>query len=619
MKKVTVLASLLLSHAVSAQVFEYTNTETGDELIPLGYPVPLPIDSLLPIDGFRTYQSLDLRHQQLSEQSELVTRIQVGQTIDGLPIWAYQLGDEDQTQSGGGTEGTALINGGIHAREWQSPEAVTGFIETLFDNRQDEHLSQYILENLQVTIIPVLNIDGFLQTQRFPAQVTDYDQSPRDGRMRRKNMNGVDRDLETTADNLNGIDLNRNNNPFWASTPGRSSDDPTSIVHHGDGPASEPETQALIQAALEAGEDRLRFYTDVHSFTQIYFTPMTGNARRDLITADLATIMRAANEFRYRYGPSAAGGGIGTTDEYFANTYQIPSYTLEIEPLNSGADYGGFGVSHDGFILPASEVARMRGETARATLSGLYTMSDVPFLQGVDIVDEQGNTVIAQQWQAEGQTRLLETSIAGELVAGQPYVLRARFNKPMRWLEEDQVTNFANLSEARGIAIRLVGEESAGTQTWEVDADAGEWQVQSGYARYRTDTYEAPFTLPESFDWQQLSRLAVEVTTTDFAGQALDANPATVVDWSGGSWRDYEDTQGNADSDEGGTDQSMRLIDDGSPLFAPAAPPPAPAPAPVAPAPTDSGGSGGGGALSPWLLLMLGLVLTFVGYKKSEH
>ena len=70
----------------------------------------------------------------------------------------------------------------------------------------------------------------------------------RDGRMRRKNMLGADEDMYTQDDHLQGVDLNRNNDPFWASNPNRSSDDSRSIVHHGSSPASEPEIQALDAA-----------------------------------------------------------------------------------------------------------------------------------------------------------------------------------------------------------------------------------------------------------------------------------------------------------------------------------------------------------------------------------
>ena len=98
-------------------------------------------------------------------------------------------------------------------------------------------------------IIPVLNIDGFLQTQRYPATVTSSEASPRDGRMRRKNMRDVDESLTTLSDNLAGIDLNRNNDPYWATNPDRSSDDVDSIVHHGSSAASEPETSSLAASS----------------------------------------------------------------------------------------------------------------------------------------------------------------------------------------------------------------------------------------------------------------------------------------------------------------------------------------------------------------------------------
>jgi len=83
-----------------------------------------------------------------------------------------------------------LQNGGIHAREWQSPEVVTGIMERLFDNQNDQGFYQYLLENNKIILLPSLNVDGFRQTQRFPinairsTDVEDASSTPRDGRMR---------------------------------------------------------------------------------------------------------------------------------------------------------------------------------------------------------------------------------------------------------------------------------------------------------------------------------------------------------------------------------------------------------------------------------------------------
>lgn len=608
------------SLSINAVTFNYTNTETGPNNIPLGYEVPIPVDSLTPIAGFRTYDSLVLRHLQISDSSDLFTQIQIGQTFNGRPIFAYQLGDADALTIDGDAEGAALINGGIHAREWQTPEAVTGYMEYLFDNRTDQHLAQFILENMNFVVIPVLNVDGFLQTQRFPSLTTDTQATPRDGRMRRKNMRNVDEDLDSLSDNLNGIDLNRNNAPYWA-TSNSSSNETSSLVYHGASPASEPETQALQQGAAVAGEDRLRFYIDTHSFTQKYFASYTNNTRRNAVNDRIALIMRAANNFKYEYDPSPANVGIGLTDEYFANTYQAISYTLETEPAQSNAEYGGTGVSHGGFVLPNAEVPRMRTETTNATMAGLYAMTYPPSVTRVEIVRSRDQaTVFVGQFVKQGEGKVLNVSNASPLQGEEQYQLFVRFNKPMRQLENGDVVGFSNLSNPVGISLALIGTNNSQEVVYDMDTSQGEWLVDNGFNRYKTDTFSQPFSLPGDFDWSAHTLLALSTATNDFTGQNLDADTSTVADWRNGSWSDYEDSNGNNNNDQGGTNKAFRLIDDGSDLFAPSAPAPAPTPTPT-PSPTPSSSSGGG-ALSIGMLMLLIVIarrrLFTFGHKKGR-
>ena len=590
-----------------AQTYRYTNTETGSLSIPLGFDVPIPIDSLTPVTGFRSYDSLNLRHQQLSLSSEFFTQQQVGQTYRQLPIWAYEVGDADNLTQSGESEASALINGGIHAREWQTPEALTGYMEYLYDNADDHYMGQYLIENIKLVVIPVLNIDGFLQTQRYPTQVTSSVQSPRDGRMRRKNMRDADQDLITVFDNLQGVDLNRNNNPYWA-TSDASSDLADNIVYHGTAAESEPEVQALQQAATLAGSSRLRFYTDTHSFSQIYLTPYTDNGRRNNITAKLATVMRAANNYKYEFGPSAAGAGIGSTDEYFAIQYQIPSYTLELEPQNSAQQYGGFGVSHDGFILPSAEVPRMRDETRKAAIAGLYSIAQIPFVTGIDVFRVSDNQhMLTANWSSSQTTRQLNLEVYESLQANEQYQLLVRFNKPMRAIDNGQVVAFSNLSDANGVTLSWEGINNGQSVSYAIQSSQGQWLVESGFVRYKTDTYEQQFSLPADFVWSALSLLSLKVDTTDMVGQTLDANPATVVDWSNGAWIEYENAIGRKDTDTGGADKSIRLIDDGSDLFASV-------PVPSTPTPTNPG-NGGGGAM--FYLLSLLCTVGLIGNKKQ--
>ncbi|TDF41353.1 hypothetical protein EYS14_00370 [Alteromonadaceae bacterium M269] len=607
MKLLYLTLSLVCGQALS-QVFTYTELVRDANQIPLGYPVPIPVDSLLPIDGYRTYNSLNLRHQQLVDTSSFIQQIQIGQTLEQRPILSYRLSNNHQQTVSGAAKGSAVINGGIHAREWQTPEAVTGFIETLVEQQNDQHIHQYLLENLDLVIIPVLNVDGFLQTQRFPAQVTVSEEVPRDGRMRRKNMRDVDQDILTSVDNLLGVDLNRNNDPFFGFSDQSSSPDRSSLVHRGAVAGSEPEIQALQQAAIVADQDRLRFYMDTHSFTQIYFTPQTGNNRRNNLAGRVATSMQAANNFRYDERATGGGFGIGSTDEYFANTFEVPSFTLEIEPGQTGGlQYNGFGVSHDGFILPESEVARMREETSRATMFGLYTMAELPLLEAASIRSVDNDEVVfSGRWVASGGERTLNVSANQAIQAETEYQLRLQFNKPMRRVVNGDVASLGNLSGFRELEVALVGRTTEAVE-WDLQSANGDWTLDdTQFARYQTDTYVLPFTLPSDFDFSAHELLALRVDSVDMVGQALDANPGTISDWQNGTWLRHENTEGIED-DSGGIDQSMRIIDDGSDLFSSTEPPPPPPPAPNPPAPTPAESSGGG-SLSLWglgLLLLL--------------
>ena len=164
---------------------------------------------------------------------------------------------------------------------------------------------------------------------------------------------------------MNGVDLNRNNNPFWATKPDRSSPDLKSIVHHGAAPASEPEIQALDAAAQLGPIERLRIYTDVHSFSLVHFWGRDFNARLALQTERVLGVFSnhhanfpAAKFYAFADRNNVPlNEGIGTTDEYFYKTYQVPSWTLEVEPSNGQSFHAPLVVvayvTYDGATLAA--------------------------------------------------------------------------------------------------------------------------------------------------------------------------------------------------------------------------------------------------------------------------
>jgi hypothetical protein len=563
---------------------------SDNDRIALGYPVPIPVDTPLPFDGFRSYNGLHTRHQDLANTSDWSHAIELGQTHMGRTIWAYQLGDADHLTVYGVPEHTMLTNGGIHAREWQSPEVATGIIELLVLSEDDHHLISYLRDNANILVIPVLNVDGFLQTQRFPSEnwmgtdPEDPEESPRDGRMRRKNMLGSDEDLFTQGDHLLGVDLNRNNPPYWAANPRRSSGQQESIVHHGASAQSEPEIQALDAAAQLAPGQKLSMYTDMHSFSQVSFWGRSNNDRLASLTERLLTTF-SNHHFSFDAGKyywfdsretAPLNQGIGTTDEYFTYNYQVPSWTLEIEPSfgnhpglpGNGADYGGLGRNgHDGFILPDSEVERVRTELAQTFAVAYYQQSGPPSIAAVRFTDTLTDAVVFEaEWDVSSETtRKLYVFQAQPLQLEREYKFWLAYDKPMRWRSEGEVTAlpgqpFSTLDFTGGMFVG--GAELA------VNLGEGLWLDEpgdspNGYLRYRDDAMSIGFKLPDDETNQNLVDGTVTGTllnsTTDMTGTRIDADPATISRWESGSWAAYEDTAGRNDSDTGGFDTTIQL------------------------------------------------------------
>jgi len=558
--------------------------------IALGYPVPIPVDTPLPFDGFRSYSGLHARHQDLANTTDWSHAIEIGQTRMGRTIWAYQLGDADHMTVYGLPEHAMLTNGGIHAREWQSPEVATGIIELLTLSEDENHLVSYLRDNANILVIPVLNVDGFLQTQRYPSTNwidTDPDDpefSPRDGRMRRKNMLGPDEDLLTQDDHLLGVDLNRNNAPFWSTNPDRSSDLPESIVHHGASAQSEPEIQALDAAAQLGPAEKLSMYTDMHSFSQVHFWGRNGNTSLASLTQRLLTTFTNHHvafdaEKHYWFDPARntpLNQGIGLTDEYFTHTYQVPSWTLEIEPTagfhdglpGQGADYGGLGRNgHDGFILPDSEVERVRTELAQTFTVAYYQQAGPPSIVAVRMIDDAtGAVVIESEWDVSGETSRERYSFQAQpLQLDRDYTFWLAFDKPMRWREDGEVTV---LPGQPGFKLDLDAELKVGEADLSTIPVGGKWldvpgDAPEGYMRYRDDALSIGFSMPS--DPNNLSLLDGTVTATlgiatwDMTGSLTDANPSTVARWEEGSWAGYEDSEGLDGANTGGMDSTTRF------------------------------------------------------------
>ncbi len=575
-----VLTVLVTAMAGVSQAQQITHWTEHNSTLGLGFPVPIPVDTPEPFDGFRSYNGLHSKHMEITAENDHVTSHVIGQTINNRDIWAYRLSDADRVTKYGVQEGGMLMNGGIHAREWQTPETVTGIMEHIHANRHDQSLNQFLLENTEIVVIPVNNVDGFLQTQRYPtSNYYSNQQGPRDGRMRRKNMRNVDEVLTTQSDHLLGIDLNRNNDPYWAATENsgnpRSSGDPSSIVHRGSNAFSEPESVARLNAVNLLDEDHLRIYTDVHSFSQVHYSVYTFNQNRNNLQTRLLTDFtnyhkQLSGNKNYVDLPSPAGYGIGSTDEYFAYTYQVPSWTLEIEPTNTfnpdvhpelpghSADYGGFANDgHDGFILPDSEIKRVRENLAKAFVATWYGQAGPPSITQVRIYDPESKAIIFDaEWDiVDNDNRELFVNHIGRLMPDRDYQVRIRFDKPMRIKDnQGQASNLPGISLIPEPIIQLW----QGDNELDLSFNNGKWINESqsdweSFHFYKNDTFIAEFRLPENTPLEEINWY---ILATDLLGQSNDGNPATVVTWQNGQWQNYENSLGQA-AINGGFDKTI--------------------------------------------------------------
>ncbi len=562
-------AMSLFFTSASAQVGTYT-----DAL--LGYPVPEPVNSMEPLSGFRTYESLCDKHMDLVLSSSLISEHQIGLSVEGNPIYAYRISDSNIFAVDASPESGVLINGTIHAREWAAPEIVSQMLSMLVEQYDIDPVITYLVDQNQIVLIPVLNVDGFMQTQRYfnqyyGANGTTGGNSGPDGRMRRKNMYNVDQNLTgTTGDNYFGIDLNRNFPIGWGLNGGSSST-PTNISYRGTSHSTEPETIALKSAIdLFSTPSQLRYYADIHGAIPALYVVYNGNSAADNQIQNIAGRIQntyiATNGISGSYTqlPVFPGGEIGATDEYFGNTYDIPSFTVEY-PIPNYRDHDG--ISSYVFILPEDEVPEIVEENIKAMFIGFLFASGPPVLQKATIWEDinhddliqSGEIVYQSRWLARGFNSLARQNIIDVnhvLYSGHQYNVLLQFNKPIRY---DSGNSLPGNWPGQSFPIQPEVEVNIPTlPTISVLPINDGWQANQGnstlpgYQYYQYDSWLGVLDL--SGVVADTQNVKMHVSLQDLAGLALDALPETVTRWDKG-WVDYEDAAG--EGREGGVDSNI--------------------------------------------------------------
>lgn len=223
-----------------------------------------------------------------------------------------------------------FIMSSVHAREYTPAELVTRFAEYLVNNYGTNADVTWLLDYTEVHLLLQANPDGRKQAET--------------GLSWRKNTN---QNYCGATSNSRGVDLNRNFPYEWGEWGG-SSGSQCSLTYRGPSPASDPETQAVVNYVNSQFPDQrlappndfttpafitaTGMFMDIHSSGQLVLWPWgfttapTGNGDQ------LQTLGRKFAYFNNSFPEQAIGlyPTDGTTDDFAYGELGLPAYTFEL-------------------------------------------------------------------------------------------------------------------------------------------------------------------------------------------------------------------------------------------------------------------------------------------------
>lgn len=318
----------ILIHDVQELVDQSTPDTSSQKQIPESYNYT----QYHPMEEIYTWMA-----QIQKNNSELVTQHYLGETVENRTIYYLQI-----SQPSDKTKKIIWMDCGIHAREWISPAFCQWFVKEILQNYESDPKIRKFLQNIDLYILPVLNIDGYIYSWET-ARLWRKNRSP--------HMNGT----------CYGTDLNRNFNSSWGTLG--VSYNCSSEIFCGTGPESEPETRAVVQL-IERKKSDILCYLTIHSYGQYILTPYGSTTEPPSNNEELMRVAQtAAAALTEKYGTSYEVGptslilysNSGSSRDW-AHMIGIPfSYTFELR------DKGTYG-----FVLPADQIQPTCEETMLA-------------------------------------------------------------------------------------------------------------------------------------------------------------------------------------------------------------------------------------------------------------
>lgn len=258
-----------------------------------------------------------------SSYPNLARVIDIGDSLENRNIYALKISDNVQMEE---DEAGILFLGCHHAREWISVEVSFLIGKYLVENYATNSEIKELVDQSEIWIIPLVNPDGLEYSIHF------Y-------RYWRKNM-------RDNGDGSYGVDLNRNYGFKWGYDNAGSSPIPFSGTYRGKSPFSEPETQAIRDLFTQKNFQALITY---HSYSQVILyswgytkEPSYKNGLLANLAAEMSALMEPVNGRLYEYGQAGDFFYLtnGDTTDWSFGVYGIPSYTIELPPVDQ--IHGGF-------------------------------------------------------------------------------------------------------------------------------------------------------------------------------------------------------------------------------------------------------------------------------------
>jgi carboxypeptidase T len=233
-----------------AKLVETINRQLKEASFTNSYQYPVPLHFRLgSMAGFLTLQEvldeLDSMHLYYPNLITVKAPATATNSLEGRPIYMVKISDNPNVSE---SEPKVYMNSLIHAREPEGMQQLIFFMWYLLENYGTSEEIQYLVNNLEIYFVPVVNPDGYEYNRAFyPAGGGQWRKN------RRNNGNGTF-----------GVDLNRNFGYKWGYDDIGSSPYPADETYRGPSAFSEPETQVQRDFGIDRA---FRIAMDFHTYS----------------------------------------------------------------------------------------------------------------------------------------------------------------------------------------------------------------------------------------------------------------------------------------------------------------------------------------------------------------